>query len=108
MPVRVASKTLTLEWDPPAVQFPTAPLALSSYRIYCSLHAARQWSRIGEIPASTRLQFTIHHADLGDGAFDFAVTAVDVVGGESSLHTSLDTTADPTGGWYVLWMADNS
>jgi hypothetical protein len=40
---------------------------------------------------------------LGNGKFDFAVSAVNAAGKASSLHTSLDASAIPFGGWYIVW-----
>ena len=51
-----------------------------------------------------KLRITIDHSDLGDGSYDFAVSSISEFGIESDLHTSLDYTAVPIGGWYILWV----
>jgi hypothetical protein len=103
-PIAVSSETIVLEWDPPAVQLPSTPLALFSYRVYYTQHGSSRWLFIGEVPASTNPEFTVHHSDLGDGLFDFAVTSVDSQGRGSPFHTSLDAAASPAGGWHILWI----
>jgi len=43
------------------------------------------------------------YSTVGHGNFDFGVTAVTGTGVDSSMHTSLDRTADPTTGWFLTW-----
>ncbi len=107
LPIVVSSQTIILEWDPPAAQLSSTQFAPFSYRVYYSQHGFRRWILIGEIPASVAPQFLIHHSDLGDGLFDFAVTTVNSQGQESALHTSLDFSASPAGGWHVLWVGSD-
>jgi hypothetical protein len=107
LPISVSSQAITLEWDPPVGQLPSIQFAPFSYRVYYSQHGFRLWRLIGEVPASTAPQFSIHHSDLGDGLFDFAVTTVNFQGQESSLHTSLDSSASPAGGWHVFWVGSD-
>jgi hypothetical protein len=102
-PVIVTAESLTIAWDPPRVLFPAAPLAISFYKVYFSRHGAADWSCIGLVPASGNPTFTLDHSRLGDGTFDFAVRAVDGRGEESTLHSSLDASADPFGGWFIIW-----
>jgi len=103
-PVRVSSRTLTLAWDPPAGQFPTGDFAAYTYRLYYRAHGSTGWLFFGETPARQSPTFILKYQDFGAGSYDFAVTTVNVVGAESRLHTSLDTQADPVGGWYLVWM----
>lgn len=103
MPVIVTSEALTIAWDPPRTSFPAAPLAISLYKVYYSRHGSTDWSCIGIVPASENPTFTLDHSRLGDGSFDFGVRAVDGRGEESALHSSLDASADPFGGWFIIW-----
>ncbi len=41
--------------------------------------------------------------DIGSGMFDFGVTAKDAEENESSMHMSLQTTAQPDTGWFLVW-----
>ena len=41
--------------------------------------------------------------NLGDGDFDFAITAENTAGESSNLHISLDPTAQPPSGWFLRW-----
>jgi hypothetical protein len=107
MPIIVNSETIILEWNPPDLQFPLPPLSISSYRIYYSNHGAQGWSLLGEVAATGNPSYALRHSDFGDGAYDFAVDAVDSRGEGSALHTSLDASANPFGGWYVIWLKSN-
>jgi hypothetical protein len=94
--VTVTSSQITLQWDPP-------PEAVSTYRVYSRTHGGSQWTLLGEAPAASQPEYTIQQTTVGKGEFDFAVVAVDLGGVSSEFHTSLDATADPTSGWYVVW-----
>jgi hypothetical protein len=103
-PVRVSSRTITLAWDPPEGQFPTGTLAAYTYRLYYRPHGSTGWVFFGETPAGQSPAFILKYEDFGAGSYDFAVTTVNVVGTESKFHSSLDTLADPVGGWYLVWL----
>jgi hypothetical protein len=102
-PVQAFSPTITLAWDPPPVQFSAPPLSVSSYRLYFRQHGSSQWTLLKEVPAAQSLELLLKHSDFGNGSYDFAVSAVNALGNESSLHTSLDALAQPYGGWYLVW-----
>jgi len=57
---------------------------------------------IGQVPAGASPGITVRSSDIGKGAFDFAVAAISG-GSASSLCASFDATADPVGGWYLIW-----
>jgi hypothetical protein len=102
-PIVISTETITLEWDPPSASFPSPPLATSSYSVYVSRHGSYNWVLLGWAQANGRPHFTIHHSDLGDGLFDFAVRAHDSLGKASPFCTSADVSASPFGGWYLVW-----
>jgi hypothetical protein len=106
-PIAISSESITLAWDPPAGSFPLPPLAVVSYRVYYCQHGSGRWVFFSETPASSHPEVSLHHSDFGDGSYDFAVSAVNSLGQESSLHTSLDTSAYPYGGWHVLWIGSD-
>jgi hypothetical protein len=95
---------LTLAWDPPVTDVPKTPLEVVSYQIYYRQHGAPLWCLLDEISASASPEFTIAMGRLQDGAYDFAVSAVLANGRVSPLHSSLDNSADPVSGWFVLWV----
>ena len=97
------SAKLTLAWDPPLTDFLNRPTEVTSYRIYCREHGTQYWRFLGEIPATAHPEYTVQHSQLGNGLYDFAVRAVTSLGRMSEMHTSLDSSADPVSGWYVLW-----
>ena len=73
------------------------------YRVLYRTHGTVGWIERETIPAGSSPEYTFHHTDLGNGAFDFAVVAVDDEDNESEVHSSLDSTATPSSGWYVVW-----
>jgi hypothetical protein len=97
------SATLTLAWDPPLADLPHSPERVEYYQIYYCERTAGAWAILGEVPATDYPQYTVLHDTVGNGSFIFAVRAVWTQGLRSPLHSSLDNTADPLGGWYVTW-----
>jgi hypothetical protein len=102
-PIVISSETFTLAWDAPSIQYPLPPLATSYYCVYYRRHGSPYWRICGTIPSSGTTEIVLYHSDYGNGAYDFAVSAVNEQGHESPLHTSLDPWAYPYGGWYVKW-----
>jgi len=98
------STRLTLAWDPPITDIPNRPTEVAAYQIYYREHGTQYWRFLGEIAASRHPEYTIDFQRVGNGLFDFAVRAITVEGRASSLHTSLDSDADPISGWHVLWV----
>ena len=98
------SRELTLAWDPPSGDLPGRSTEVAAYQIYCREHGTSYWRLLAEIPASRNPEYTIDHERVGSGLFDFAVRAISVEGSASRLHSSLDSSADPVSGWYVLWI----
>ena len=94
---------LTLAWDPPLSGIPNRQSEVVNYQIYYREHGTDYWRFLAEIPATPHPEYTVEHRQLGNGLFDFAVSAVTKSGQASPLHSSLDSSADPISGWYVLW-----
>ena len=93
-PVHVAGDEFTLMWDdddPGVVE----------YRLYYRPSGATAWLMLAEEIEATHI--TITTSMLAHGEYEFAVSAVDGGGEESSPHTSLDPDARPAGGWYLIW-----
>jgi hypothetical protein len=87
---------LTLQWDPPAE-------TVANYDVFYRVHGSSGWNSLGEITAVSSPEYVVQHSTLGNGVFDFAVVAKNAEGDTSDYHTSLDSTADPSTGWYVTW-----
>ncbi len=94
--VLCTDEEVTLAWDSP-------PSEISTYKIFYRAHESGSWILFDEIPADDDPEYTLYHADFGNGDFDFGVIAVDEEAEESSMHTSLDDTAQPECGWYLAW-----
>jgi hypothetical protein len=98
-PLEVSSSAaeVTLAWDPP-------PSAIVLYRVLFRIHGTSSWySLTDNLPAEPAPQFTVRHTDLDSGIFDFGVIAVNAEEAESSMHYSLESTAQPDTGWYLVW-----
>lgn len=102
-PIRAFSESIDLRWDPPAEQSLVPGTDVFCYYVYVRRHGIGGWRLIGQVPASASPGIKLLHSDFGNGAFDFAVSSATSKGSESRLHASSDVTADPTGGWYLLW-----
>ncbi len=100
----INSEYIQLEWDPPPVNEEYDFLPVVSYKIYYRIHGMNDWILLDLIPADQNPKYTVYHSDLGNGSYDFAISAVQISDSESQLHSSLDTSADPVGGWYIIWL----
>ena len=101
VPVEVYGTEVTLAWDPP-------PTDVSNYRVYFRIHATDTWYELTEspetpVPASPDPEYTVLHSQVENGVFDFGIKAVNDEEAESSRHSSLDITADPDTGWFLIW-----
>ena len=94
--VSSSKNQVTFAWDVPSGN-------VQKYRFYYREHGTQQWILLEEITATSNPEVTISHSTLQNGAYDFAVTTVDNIGSESSVHSSLDPTASPDTGWYLRW-----
>jgi len=90
---------VTLQWDQPV----SGGSQVVSYTVSYRVHGTSTWNLLATVPASSQPSFTVLRSAVGQGDFDFAVAAVDSNGAASTLHTSLDPTADPASGWYLTW-----
>ena len=89
--------TITLEWDYYTV------IPVESFNLYYKAHSEGNWILVDTIVYSLTPEFTIDHSQMGNGSWDFGITAVDSEGIESDKHSSLDHTASPATGWYLIW-----
>jgi len=95
--VTYSESQLVLAWDPP-------PSAVDTYKLLFRYHDTTEWFLIDQFDAGPDPEYTIYHpTDLDNGIYDFGVKAVDEEFEESLLHFSLETTADPSTGWYLVW-----
>ncbi|MBD3347193.1 MAG: hypothetical protein GF401_19235 [Chitinivibrionales bacterium] len=95
--------TLNLCWDAPDQT--DSSNTIESYELCYREHdTGSTWTVIDtNISAGSTTCFTVSHADLGNGVFDFAVRSVAVNGTKSDYHTSIENTAIPSSGWFVRW-----
>ncbi len=100
----INTEYIQLEWDPPPVDEEYDFLPVVSYKIYYRIHGMNDWILLDLIPAEQNPRYTVYHSEVGNGSYDFAVSAVYLSDIESLIHSSLDTSADPIGGWYIIWL----
>jgi hypothetical protein len=88
---------ITLAWDAP-------PSAVDTYKLLLRVHGTQDWSLLQDnISTAAPLEYTVMHEPALNGVWDFGVAAVDDMGEQSVVHNSLDVTADPNSGWYLIW-----
>ena len=100
VPILLTGTQATLQWDPPV----TGAAQVVSYTLSYRVHGTSSWNTLATVPASATPSYTVLRSTTGVGSFDFAVASVSSTGGVSSMETSLDSTADPTTGWYITWL----
>lgn len=96
--IEVVGSEFVLEWDAPV-----SGNTVDSFNVYYRIHGDIDWIILRNVPASTTPSLTVSRVDLTHGVYDFAVTSVDVMGNESDMHTSFDSTAYPATGWFLDW-----
>ncbi len=102
-PITAYSKTITLEWDPPWSAQASNFVNLQAYRVYYRAHYGGTWMSVMDVPVGAPPEAVIDNEKVGNGVWDFAVSLVSILGRESELHSSLDDSAEPVGGWFVIW-----
>jgi hypothetical protein len=106
-PVQIVSNNdfIELKWDPPSSDKFNKFGNVEYYKICYKTHTIETvWKCLDLIPAENNPSFTVYNSDIGNGAFDFAITAIYSDKRESLIHSSTDLLADPPGGWYLLWI----
>ncbi len=94
-PIQVKGDSFTLAWNPPQEG------DVTGYKLYFRSHGEQGWSELEQVDDGTT-EYTVNHPELDYGRYDFAVTALES-GDESDYHSSLDESAQPSGGWYMEW-----
>jgi Fibronectin type III domain len=100
--ISMAVTQATLEWDPPT----SGSSQVANYTLSYRVHGNSTWTTLATVPASATPSYTVLRSSLQPSttaSFDFEVVAVSSTGVTSPPHTSLDSTADPTSGWYLTW-----
>jgi hypothetical protein len=92
-----SAEEIVLEWDAPS----ESDVVL--YNVYVRTHGTSSWETLGSIDAAGKLEYVVAYSTLGNGIYDFAVVALGADGLRSDYHSSLDPTALPDTGWYLVW-----
>ncbi len=95
--ITTSADEIVLEWDAPP------ETAVAQYQVYVRNHGAANWQVMETIDAIPLPEYTVIYSTLGNGKYDFAVAAVSAEGISSAYHSSLDPTAMPETGWYLVW-----
>lgn len=101
--LQVRSNKITIAWDPPVISMKYGPFSITSYNIYYREHGTQHWIFLDSTENIENWEFVIQHEILGNGKYDFAITAVYKSGLQSPYHSSLDPDAEPFYGWYINW-----
>lgn len=88
---------VTLNWSHEDIS------TVDTFNVYYKAQGESTWILLDTVPAALPL-LEISNTDVGDGSWVFGVSAVDALGNESEIHSSLEATADPNTGWYLLWV----
>jgi hypothetical protein len=95
--VTTSAAEVTLAWDPP-------PSSVATYKVFFRIHDTSTWySLTDSLTADPAPQYTVQHSDVDNGIFDFGVVAVNAESAASSMHMSVETTAQPDTGWFLVW-----
>jgi hypothetical protein len=94
--IEVSGPTATIAWDEPFGE-------IDSYRVVLRIHGEDSWFVLQE--EHPIAEYTLDSAIDDHGIYDIGVVAKDYSSEteESALHTSLDVTAQPDSGWYLIW-----
>ncbi|WP_319417155.1 fibronectin type III domain-containing protein [Marispirochaeta aestuarii] len=92
-PYTVDGDSFTLAWNPSESE------DLLGYNVYYRPHETETWLFLID---SDEAQLEVTSAMLPGGDYEFAVSSYTATE-ESDLHTSLDETANPDTGWYLVW-----
>jgi hypothetical protein len=97
----VKNDSAIIYWSPPSGAYNSPE---NTYRLYYKAYANRDnpacsWIFMDSTKDTTLL---VKSKRTGAGSFIFGVTYASF-GTESEMHTSLDSTATPTQGWYLFW-----
>ena len=96
--MEIQADHFTLAWDPPD------ETPVTTYRIYYRTRGTFEWIFLDEVTATPSPECIVASTTLEYGTYEFAVSSL-YGGQESSLHGSMDDTALPATGWYVVWSA---
>lgn len=92
-----SAESITLAWDP-------SPSAVTLYRLYFRIHDTSTWYSLPDsAEAVPSPEYKVSHTGIEPGPYDFGVKAVNAEDFESNMHMSIDATAEPDTGWYLIW-----
>jgi hypothetical protein len=95
--VTTSATQVTLAWDP-------APSSVATYKVFFRIHDTSTWYSLTDtLTADPAPQYTVQHSDVDNGIFDFGVVAVNAESAASRMHMSVETTAQPDTGWFLVW-----
>lgn len=100
----VKGESFTLSWDDDSNRISNNENKSVKYKLYYKTHGSSSWQPLDEIESGTQLEYTVVSEKLDYGIYDLGVSSVNSDGKESSIHSSLDMSADPFCGWYINWI----
>jgi len=100
----VKGNSFSFAWDPGVPEIPNDPNFVVRYNVYYRVHGSYFWRFLTDIKSTGSPECLITDELMDYGRYDFAVSAVNEQGETSTLHSSLDSTANPFCGWYINWI----
>jgi hypothetical protein len=93
--------SVTLSWEKESDNSKYSNEVVKGYNIYYRQHGTNTWVLYDSLEAGNSC--VVKKDKIGKGYFDFAVCSIGESGSVSNLHSSLDSTADPSTGWFLNW-----
>lgn len=97
-PVLVEADSFVLAWND------DSPDSAARYTVFYSMHGTEDWTELTSVSSENGLQIEIDESLLARGEWDFGIISSSNAGEDSAMHTSLETSAIPTTGWYLVWI----
>jgi hypothetical protein len=87
----IKGESFALSWDDDSNKMSSNPYKATGYKIYYRPHGSFYWRLLDEIEAENKPSFEISNNVLDYGIYDIGVSSVNSSGGESRIHSSLET-----------------
>ena len=100
--IEIKQKSFSIGWDYDNLALTESERANVIFTIYAKKTIELDWRALGTSQGNNTF-FTIDSSILSPGRYTFAVSS-SLNSQESEKHSSEDNSADPIGGWHVLWI----
>lgn len=92
--------SITITWENDTINNTIESEGVKGFNVYYRQHGTNEWMFYNKVDENT----CVIKKDLtGEGCLNFAVCSKSEKGTVSDLHSSLDSTAEPSCGWFLSW-----